>query len=421
MVDRAEARAIMKRLNYIRTCVVNQYPFWGTLLLGLRFGVADCETAYTDMRHIVFDPQFANQLSDEEVMFVMMHEVMHCALQHCLRGKDYEPFIFNVACDIVVNSNLLLDMKKSSFKVAGEEAMHLAPDGNEGHLYTAEDVYEMLMAAANQGKNGKPSVVQIGNPGNGQGKDDGDGKDTGSEKTDKHGFDSHDQWKDIDNKNQVQDRWKDLVQNALRGGFAGEGSVINQLIDISGFENYTGKLNWREILQDFVQLSYDNYDYDFAPPDNRFCSSDFALPAFHELPEYIYKNLWFVVDTSGSISKTMLMEVYGEIQCALQTLPSLKGRISFFDTMITKPVEMEGKDCLKNIQPLGGGGTSFKAIFWYLQEHWQEIDQDMPVAIIILTDGEAPFPREEESLGIPVLWIINKTKVNPPWGKVVFM
>ena len=42
-----------------------------------------------------------------KVDFVLMHETLHAALQHCTRGHDYDQYIFNVACDIVVNSNIL--------------------------------------------------------------------------------------------------------------------------------------------------------------------------------------------------------------------------------------------------------------------------------------------------------------------------
>jgi len=41
-----------------------------------------------------------------------------------------------------------------------------------------------------------------------------------------------------------------------------------------------------------------------------------------------------------------------------------------------------------------------------------------PVSIIILTDGYAPFPDESMALGIPVLWLLNNEKVEPPWGKI---
>ena len=46
------------------------------------------------------------------------------------------------------------------------------------------------------------------------------------------------------------------------------------------------------------------------------------------------------------------------------------------------------------------------------------MNEPFPVSIIILTDGYAPFPEEEVSLDIPVLWVINNNEVTPPWGKI---
>ena len=43
---------------------------------------------------------------------------------------------------------------------------------------------------------------------------------------------------------------------------------------------------------------------------------------------------------------------------------------------------------------------------------------NLPVSIIILSDGYCDFPNEEDALGIPVLWVINNEEVNPPWGNV---
>ena len=36
-----------------------------------------------------------------------------------------------------------------------------------------------------------------------------------------------------------------------------------------------------------------------------------------------------------------------------------------------------------------------------------------------ITDGYAPYPAEKEAMDIPVLWMINNEKSNPPWGRVV--
>lgn len=45
-----------------------------------------CETAYTDGVRIAFSPFFLEELSDKELDYVLMHEILHIVLQHCLRG-----------------------------------------------------------------------------------------------------------------------------------------------------------------------------------------------------------------------------------------------------------------------------------------------------------------------------------------------
>ena len=49
------------------------------------------------------------------------------------------------------------------------------------------------------------------------------------------------------------------------------------------------------------------------------------------------------------------------------------------------------------------------------------IDYKSGSSIVIMTDGLASFPPQEEALGIPVLWIIVDTEIKPPWGNLVTM
>ena len=113
------------------------------------------DTAATDGVRIMFGPDFLNGLTDSELDFIMMHEVLHVVLQRCLQHGDREPERFNIACDIVVNSNILLenqmDRQSITLKKYGE-SMHFAPDGKEGYEYTAEQVYEMLPEQRGQKK-----------------------------------------------------------------------------------------------------------------------------------------------------------------------------------------------------------------------------------------------------------------------------
>ena len=74
-------------LTAVRASLLLREPFYGHLLMNLKFGIASCGTACTDMRRILWDPEFISGLNEEEIEFVMEHEVLHCVLQHPFRGR----------------------------------------------------------------------------------------------------------------------------------------------------------------------------------------------------------------------------------------------------------------------------------------------------------------------------------------------
>ena len=135
------------------------HPFYAVLLMHVTFSLDPyAETAYTDGKSIVFAPDFLDKLSLDETCFILMHEVMHIVLNHCNRKmENMDASLFNAACDIVVNSNILHsfngDVSKISLKEYGE-SMHLTPNGKEGCLFTMEEVYRMLEQSKNKQEQG---------------------------------------------------------------------------------------------------------------------------------------------------------------------------------------------------------------------------------------------------------------------------
>ena len=128
------------------------------------------------------------------------------------------------------------------------------------------------------------------------------------------------------------------------------------------------------------------------------------------------KNVWFVVDTSGSVSDKAVAAAYSEICAAIETFDGhLEGYVSFLEAAITEPIPFSNVEEFMAIKPVGSGGTNFAAIFKYLEKYLLE---EPPSYIVVITDGYDVFPKEEMTRGIPVLWLINNEKVTPPWGKV---
>jgi len=403
MDNNSAAIKTLKRMSKIRAELVDEYPFFGRLLLHLIPAAADCSTACTDMTHLVFDPAFAEAISDSEMKFVMLHEVMHCVLKHCTRGQARNQFLYNVACDIVVNSLIFESMGVDSFTVAGEVPMHTAPDGKEGRLFTAEEVYDMLLGKV---KNHNELIFE----GNISGLDVNGSEYPGM-------VDSHDIWSDIpkEKAETINDHWEQRIRSAAKMCGSGSGIPLGIKRYISDIIRMS-RTNWRQVLAEFIK--HDRSDFTFMKRDMRY-PGDVIMPSF---VENIYgdavDDLWFCIDASGSVSNEELAVVYAEIVSACSQIDSLSGKIAFFDTMLSEFKPFENEEDVLNIVPVGGGGTSFNCIFKRLAEC---SDDEKPVGIVILTDGYADFPAESKALGVPVLWGIVGSDVVPKWGTTIYI
>jgi predicted metal-dependent peptidase len=353
-----------------------------------------CKNVATDGVKIYFNPAFLDSLSDTELDYVLMHEILHIALQQCENPEDNDKEKYTEACDIVVNSMILESCDMNEKKITLDEygvGEHRTPDGKEGSECTVEEVYEMLSGGGTKGKEYK----KVGN---------------GS-------WDDHSRLEAMEKNEFLRDLWLKWFEDACEAMQVRDPENERGLIPRFALrmlkELKKPQTDWRTILNNFVQE--DIVDYSFMPPDRRMDGSDFFLPDFNEKDEKI-TDILFMVDTSGSMTDDMITAAYSEIKGAIdQFNGKLKGWLGFFDVTIIEPVPFEDESELLIIKPVGGGGTDFNIIFEYIREHMQE---NMPASIIIFTDGYAPFPSESISMGIPVLWLINNEEINPPWGKV---
>lgn len=419
-----QIRSYGARVKRAKLRVLCTNGFYGELLSYLKTSLdSACDTAYTDGVRIAFSPAFLDELSDSELDFVLTHEILHVALRHCERGERYVPEIFNIAADIVVNSNILrsADMKCSSITLKRfGESMHTAPDGKEGYLYSAEEVYAMLIAQAKAEKR-REAANNIGSDGesekNGKTEKNKKGMRDKRGAYGKNGFDDHSRWGDEMSENSLlRDAWRERVYHAAKtADITGCGNVpagVERIL--RGIEN--PRVDWRTLLNDFIQQEIS--DYSFCPPDRRFGDGDFFLPDFNDVDVRV-ENVLFMSDTSASISDQMLNAAFSEICGAIaQFNGNLRGNLGFFDAKVYDPVPFGGIEDLQKIRPRGGGGTSFHAVFRYLRE---KLLDDPPCCMVILTDGYCSFPPESDACGVPVLWLINNEKVTPPFGVVARM
>lgn len=411
-LSESKIKGCIKRLLLSRMRILYNHGFYGLLLMHMIYAVSEeIETACTDGVRITFGIDFLDSLSDSELDFVMMHEILHVVLQHCFRGNVEDPEAYNIAADIVVNSNIMLEngMKASSITLSKYGiAMHVAPDGKEGHEYTAEQVYAMLPKNLNKKGNNKSPGSAVGRA----------KKEISKEQHQPvRVWDDHSQWGKYEEDDTLRDVWVKRFEDAAEAIKIRDPSNARGLLPAFAErilkELKKTQTDWRTILNDFIQEEV--VDYSFAPPDRRFDDSPFFLPDFNGKEDRV-EDILFMIDTSGSMSDDMIAAAYSEVKGAIdQFNGKLKGWLGFFDAAIIKPQPFSDENEFKIIKPAGGGGTDFQIIFEYVFHHMSD---KLPASIIILSDGDAPFPQEKLAGGIPVLWLLNNEEVNPPWGKV---
>lgn len=402
----------IKRLLLSRMRILCNHGFYGLLLMHMIYAVSEeVETACTDGVRITFGTDFLDSLNDSELDFVMMHEILHVVLQHCIRGDVEDSKAYNIAADIVVNSNIMLENggKVSSITLSKYgTSMHVAPDGKEGYEYTAEQVYAMLPKDPN--KKGKDKSLGSA-----------DGRAKKEIAKEKHQpiwvWDDHSRWGKYEEDDTLRDVWVKRFEDAAEAIEIRDPSNTRGLLPVFAQrilkELKKPQTDWRTILNDFIQEEV--VDYSFAPPDRRFDDSPFFLPDFNG-KEDIVEDILFMIDTSGSMSDDMITAAYTEVKGAIDQFDGkLKGWLGFFDAAIIEPQPFKDEEEFRIIKPVGGGGTDFQIIFEYVMKHMED---KLPASIIILTDGYAPFPQEKLAGGIPVLWLLNNEEVNPPWGKI---
>lgn len=391
-MDASEERAIHERLVRARIQIIMNFNFFGILALNLDLQKDyTIPTAATDGKRYYYNPYFIKTLSEPELNWVTIHEVMHPALQHLWRRGSKQPKLWNAACDYAIHSlmNEYLDSDNSCRNTLKMPEGCLYDSKYNGK--SAEEIYDILMQQQNQG-------------GGGQG-EGGQGDES---------FDDHSKWDDPETQENPEQKRAEWEGNMVGAAKAAESKMAGNL---PGFmKRLLGKLfkpqkDYRQILAEFVE--YVNDDYGFSPPDRRYSDYDFFMPALTDQTACV-KNIICYVDTSGSIGDRELTVAYSEIVGAVEQFQGkLSGKLGFFDHIAYGLTDFDDVESVLAIKPEGGGGTNFHAPFEYITEN---IEEEEVAGIIIITDGYCDFPDEKIANGKPVLWLIVNEEVTPPWG-----
>lgn len=384
--------SIEERLVKSRVKLLRQSPFFGTLLLNAPCRITDdIPTAATDGGTLMLNPSFMEEQTQEHFQSILLHEVLHMALEHIERMKDLftiDPITANIAADIVVNG-IIRDNGMS----LPEMAIH---DDDLKHL-SVREIYNILRQKQQQdpdhlkkkyGQNIE-EVNQCLQPGGGTG--------DGGEKPEKGGGHDKINWKDILNKALTISRSK---------SFGVHGAGIQRVFD----ELLEPTINWKDALYKYITVSRT----DFEGFDRRFIYNGMYID---DLGGGRIHTMVFM-DTSGSVDEKLLGEFMSELRFAINSLPQISGEMWYFDTELYPQGDVMDIFGIPKLQ--GGGGTSFTKPLHMIQKISEE-DPTVQTLGIIFTDGYAELKNLQQP-DCPVLWCISPGGVDNddlPFGDVV--
>ena len=362
-------------------------PFFATLALFTRFiPTQSIATAGTDGKDIYYNPDFLLPLSPSQQDGLLLHEVLHAALLHCLRRGVRDAWRWNIAADIVVNGMIMQqgDFALPQGGVRDQKLEHLS----------VEEIYELLPE-----DNRYNSIILDlldGVP--------GEGKKPGLPLNESAAqFDSLSEAK----KAELESHWRNAMQQAaVIARTTGQGKLP------AGIERELGsldrsQLDWRSYLWRYLVKT----PSDYSGYDRRFIGRGLYLETLQGESVKVY----VAVDTSGSINNQRLKMFLSEVQGILSSYPHLKCELYYADAAIHGPYELDADGQIP--LPQGGGGTSFIPFFNRVAENWDGMATGV---CVYLTDGYGSFPKNPPQL--PVLWVVTPKGLNLnkfPFGEAV--
>ena len=397
---------VREQLAIDRHKLLMKMPFIGSLLMRLDLvPVRDdrLPTAATNGDSVFVDIDFYAKLTAEERLFVLAHEAWHCALLHFMRRQNRDHEIFNCAADLEIHFILTREGLKAPFVLPHDPAW-------QG--LSAEEIYAKYQQAA-KGNAGVDSEAgreseHIKNVRKGGGFDthlgQGETLDGGKEENGEKGIDI-DFTPDIPAgaAERCRERLTAVIQQMQRtkGDLPlGIESAVEKILE--------PKINWREILAQFVTSCYGG-SRQWLPPSRRHVWQGLYMQSSRDSR----LNAVVAVDTSGSTMGD-LPRFFSELGGLLNSFGSYQLTVIQCDADIQKVEQFDDFNIFPpdyKWEVKGFGGTDFRPVFNYLDKH----PELTPNLLVYLTDGCGDYPERPPSY--PVLWMVTPDgNISVEWG-----
>lgn len=360
-----------------------KHPYFGMLASKLKDESSQEVTYYASNGvRFLYNPEFVERRSIDELMFILTNCVMHHVLAHRQRRLNRKGGLWQLAADYAINNILHQN---------GLEIPQGANFNEEYKKMYAEEIYDILKEEYFSGVD------------NVYGDEDDKNVAPASSVGEQGDANAFSNTENIENEldPQTESQWQ--YAESVSQEVAQRKSAMP-----TGMERLAKKLtaksvDWRFELYNAINRHMRN-NYAFMPPNKKHIHRGFILPSLSSDT----LSLCVAIDTSGSINEDLLGLFIAEFKNIMNNFPAVQIELIIADAKVHGHYTFRGADKL-DFKLKGGGGTDYRPVFEYI-----EANLPMNTMLLYFTDGDGWFPKIPPSY--EVLWALSR-KAKIPFGR----
>ncbi len=377
--------------------------FLDVALSGLTFDTnPTISSTATDGNTLYFQPRFLLTSYEDNPVIInraYMHNLLHCIFSHLYLPAKKDKDLWNLSCDICVESiidsldypalrKLASPLREKTYNLLKENISLFTP-GKLYHFFLHHVFYEKNKILLEQ----------------------------------EFSIDTHEFWPEDEKKNphkkkdsqkwqKIGDKTKTNMETFQRMAGTKAGNLLELLritrTEDTDYEHFLKQFaSWHET----VKINPDEYDLAYYSLGlDLYGNIPFLEPVEYK-EEKAIRDFVIAIDTSGSVQgvpiRNFLSETFGILQSSPRFLDKLNLHLIQFDTIIQDDIFISQKEELnalaKKFVAKGFGGTDYRCVFEYIDKCLQDGSLSKLQGLMILTDGYGTYPTKKPEYPVAFL------------------
>ncbi len=440
--DNLIRKAARDILTLARSLLIVRLRFLDIAIGRLELVPAEGITLRTDGMRIMYDPKHVIRSykgENEKPARDYLHMVLHCIFSHMFTGSLEDPELWDLACDIAVESSineLGLDVTDCSVRAAQTaETVRLSKEVN---ILTAEKIYRCLLDSDVP----EPEISRLKElfaaddhsgwhgPRPKRNTEDNNDKDLNNNSADEQ----DDAFTIEMPVPEIAEEWKEIaekVQDALETFFREQGDEKGGLIQNLKAINrekydYAAFLRKFSVLGETIGVNDDEFDYIFYTYGLRLYENMPLVEPLEYRESRRIKEFVIAIDTSASTSGDLVQKFLQKTYNILKSTESYFSRVNIHivqcDADIQEHVKITSEEefdrYISSMDILGLGGTDFRPVFELVDRLIEAGEFSDLRGLIYFTDGYGTFPAHKPDYQTAFVFLDDEYRDPdvPPWA-----